>query len=221
MNKGVAVALVGLLTLAACGGSDAGSDAGDSLAPPTTELAPTRDDGENVSATAPGGDEVGETPDDEDAAAPTGLGSASVTLDGKTYQFGETNFPALRCDPDLFGVFWVLLGQVDESGDEVPNGGSLQIVLLHHDTDESEVGRAPEAILELTDVDQRWIADPEALEQYELEPASSQIDDYTIDGNSASGTATFYESNSYFAVQGGISDETLVSQGTFEATCAG
>ncbi len=50
-----------------------------------------------------------------------------------------------------------------------------------------------------------------------LEAGMSQVDSYTISGNSVSGTATFRE-NSHFASTGGAG-EVETAQGTFEATC--
>jgi hypothetical protein len=208
------------LLVAACGGADPADDAG----PDTTSAGPAVSSGDEPSPSTSNPAE--ETPDTSPAVA--GLGEASITIEGETLHFGETSFPALRCEPDMFGVFWVLLGQVDEQGDEVADGGLLELKLLLGGTDPDEVGQVPESMLRLPERDQEWIADREQIELSstdplpgELDPGTSQIDEYTIDGNSISGTATFFEENSWFAYSAGNAANYLTATATFEATCAG
>ncbi len=147
------------------------------------------------------------------------MGTATVTLEGETIRFGETSFPALRCDPDLFGVFWVILGEVDEQGEEVPNGGGFSLIVLGEGTDSASVGQVPMAQLTLPARDQIWIADPEEIELSNLEPGTSQIDEYTIDGNRVTGSATFFDRETWFAYSAANAEDFLVAEATFEVTC--
>lgn len=211
-----------MLIAAGCGGDsgDAGDSGGGEEAAPTTTSAPSDDGGSADAGTTPTtaasqGD--GETSDGGGSGAASGIGTASVTLNGETYLFGETSFPALRCDPDMFGIFWVLLMRVDEAGNEIPSGGSLDLELVQEGAQVDETNTAE---LKITDLDQEWVANPDDIELLGLDPGTSQIDSFTIDGNTVSGTATFYESNSYYAAVGGTADEVAVAQGTFEATCS-
>ncbi len=201
-----------VLVAAACGGGEAGSD--DTPA----------DDGSSVT-TAAGSPETSapETGDDGESTDPapsdlSGIGEGTVTLNGETYLFGEAGFPALQCEPDMFGVFFVVLQQVDASGGEVP-GGLLALTLLLEGTDPAVVGQDNTARLTIGGED--WIAEPEDIAERGLDPGTSQVDSYAIDGNSVSGTATLYEEESYYATTGGSTDPIVTAQGTFEVTCSG
>ena len=224
-----------MLLMAACGGDDAASDddtAGDGGATTTTLAAsPTTSDdssGEDPSDDGSQSDDMSADDADSDAgndggssSSVSGLGEATVTINGETYFFGETGFPALRCDPDLFGVFFVFLQMVDADGNEILGGGSVDMVLLQPGTDPEELDQRNEARVNIEALDQEWIADEEDITERELEAGTSQVDSYTIDGNRVTGTATFYEENSYWASIGDPSNEVAVTQGTFEVTCAG
>lgn len=216
MKRLVMPAVIGMLAASCGGGEDGAVD--------TTAGA------ESTGTTAPQGssDETSEgttttttaATDDAGGRDFSGIGAASVTIDGETYYFGETSFPAPQCEPDFFGVFVVTLMMVDEAGNEIPSGGGLQLQLLGEGTDPGVVGQLPEASVDIEALDQEWKANEEDFELFDLEPGTSQVDDYTIDGNTASGTATFYERNSYYAFVGGSADAVSVAEGTFEVTCA-
>jgi len=53
-----------------------------------------------------------------------------------------------------------------------------------------------------------------------VEPGESQVDEFTIDGDTVSGTATFVELNETFAHSGGGAKAQPVT-GTFEVSCPG
>ncbi len=192
------LAMIGALALvlAGCGGST------DS---PATEP-PTGDANPSISPSDDGS---------TDAGSPTvdGVGAASVTLDGETYLFGDTGRPGLQCKADFLGVYLLSLPEVDEAGNAVPDGASLSIALLQDGTDPDVVGQLPEATLSIRATSEDWIASEEFDDNLpEVEPGNSQVDDYTIDGNTASGTATFIERYSYATDQ-------KTAKGTFTATC--
>lgn len=216
-----------LLLIAACGGGDdaaqddvaAGADAAT-----TTTAAPVQSGGDSSSGgsqTDGGASEDDASGGDSGGAAVSGLGVGSVTINGETYQFGDSGFPALQCNPDLFGVFFAVLAMVDDQGNEVADGGGLELVLLHPGSDPEELGQTNEARVRIGSLEEEWIADEEDIAERELDPGTSQVDSYTIDGDRASGTATFYEEETYWASVGDSSKTVSVTEGTFEVTCAG
>jgi hypothetical protein len=205
----LAVALV----VAACGGeatSESIADA-DAVIPTTT----TTTGGQEPTSTSAGSSDTAASSEAPSDVA--GVGEGTATINGETRFFGDAGFPALRCEPDMFGIFFVFLQEVDESGAEV-SGGSLALTLLLEGTDPEVVGQENEAHLKVDDQD--WIADPEDIAERGLEAGMSQVDSYTVTGNSVSGTATFYEEESYYATTGGSSDPVVTMQGSFEVTCA-
>lgn len=208
------------LVVAACGGGDdgAGDADGGTDAPAATE-APAETE-------APGSTEAPaatEAPDDDEGDDPAleiaGIGQATVTLDGETYYYGDAGHPALQCEASFFGAMLMFLQRVDENGNAIDGGGGLQLTLLHEGTDPEELDQLPEMTVQLDELDEEWIADPTDFDERDLAPGTSQIDDYTIDGNTAIGTATLYEENSYWGA-GGDPAAVLTTTATFEATCA-
>lgn len=122
----------------------------------------------------------------------SGLCVASVTIEGETYNFGDTGI-AIQCTPDFFGVMMVALQMVDENGEQISQGGGFGGALLHEGTDPAVVGQLNGIGFSLKALDQEWIADEEDIESLGLDPGSSQVDTVTVNGNTASGTATVYE----------------------------
>jgi hypothetical protein len=124
-----------------------------------------------------------------------------VTIGGETWEFGPEEDSILeRCDSNFFGGYWVLF----RSGIEMVLPGenwAAQGV--------EEPGRVEVTLEDGTE----WVANPESLTFYGVQPGQSQIDSYSIDGSRAEGTATFVEAS---AVADGINPTT----GTFEAACA-
>ena len=214
MRSLVSMAAVALV-VAACGGEATSESVADADAVIATTTTP-RSGQEPARTSAPvnnDGDAPSESPSDV-----SGVGEGTATINGQTRFFGDAGFPALRCEPDMFGIFFVFLQEVDESGAEV-SGGSLALTLLLEGTDPEVVGQDNEAHLKVDDQD--WIADPQDIVERGLEAGTSQVDSYTVTGNSVSGTATFYEEESYYATTGGSSDPVVTAQGSFEVTCSG
>ena len=200
--------LVGVLVLvaAACGGGEGAEDeGGGTVAPQATEApAPAADDDSGATATT-----VAPAVDSDDLEEFLGEGTGSVTLNGETYYFGDAGFPAIQCMPDFFGVMRGFLQRVDESGAAVADGGGLQFALLLPGTDPEVVDQLNGMNLDLGSLDQEWVANEEHITERGLDPGTSQVDNVSFDGNTATGTATVYER---------FSQE--VSELTFEVTCA-
>ena len=69
------------------------------------------------------------------------------------------------------------------------------------------------------DSDLRWIADETFYERSDDLPAGLGVTDFSIDGSTASGTAVFFEEESFHQLFSG--SPLVVEEGTFEVTCAG
>jgi hypothetical protein len=204
------------LVVAACGGGsdDAGTNSG-SDEPDTTAAATTaamsQDDGMEETTAPPttSGSEDSNAGVDPEASGPS---TATVTLEGETYNFSTEGAVVAQCLTDLFGVFSVQLPMVDESG--APANGSVSIVALHEGTDPKVVEEVNSIQIGIGDED--WIAD-EANMMFDnsdlLQPGMSQVDTVAIEGRTVRGTATFFRQNSVFT------GEVETATGTFEATC--
>jgi len=184
-----------LLAVSCGGGADDGpSDGTSDTAAPTETAAPAETDG----TAAP----------DESGDSGSGSMSASLTIDGETYEFSETGFAAETCDPSFFGGFWAALYMPDGAGG-VMSGTSATILLIPEELeDDLEQVSAIAVSVDSAAVD--YHADPE------LEGRGgglSSVDSFTIDGNSATGSATFVNRDTPF-------DEDIVPvEGTFEVAC--
>jgi hypothetical protein len=214
-RRGATLFVALILVIAACGGSSSEPES----TPVTTVVdSPTESDPVVTTSSAAEASE-GEGSGGTNQAPTSGLGIASVTIEGETYHFGDTGI-AIQCTPDFFGVMMVALQMVDENGDAVTDGGGFGAALLHEGTDPAVVGQVNSLRLKLQSLDKVWIANEEDIVALGLDPGSSQVDSLVIDGNTASGTATVYELNSYYRVQGGNADSVDVAQATFEINCA-
>ena len=126
-------------------------------------------------------DDSGDPDDDaaDDAAGSDGdevpgEASATIALNGVTYEFAFVDFPAERCEPDVFGVFQVVMYSEDQSA-------RVDIELP------GETDGTPRFRLNVESGD--WVAD-ETDEWPAVTPGDSEVADYTIDGRSASGSGT-------------------------------
>ncbi len=190
--------------MTACGGGDsAESDettVGNDAAPTTAAEAPSSDTTEDLMDQA-------ESANDAANAEAEG-GAASVTIDGVTIEAMSFDDALVqRCDPDFFGGFWVIL-----ASDPDPATQPDIIEMAFPGGDYTD----PPFIKVTTDTgDTEWIAEegdvPEGTPQPNIQ--------WTVDGNTVSGTATVYEENSLFAVRGGQVDEVTTAEASFEATC--
>jgi hypothetical protein len=215
MMKRIAGIAILALGLSACGG---GGEVGESADVTTTQPDTA---GTTKAASSPDASEPAE--DDGDEGAGSGgveAHSATVTIGGETYTFGDTGFAAQQCKPDLFGVFFAVLYMIDDEGNPDIERGVVNFTLLRDGVDSEQVEQWPELTVSIADLDLEWIADERGALELGIEAGMSQVDSYTVEGNRASGTATFYESNSYWAMVGGQADELETAQGSFEVVCA-
>ena len=216
MTRRYAVALVALVVAATgCGGGD-GDDSQDGA----TTVAP----GATTAGTSPGAASTTQAPapsGSADGAADT----AVVTIGDQTWRFGLGGQAFTQCEYNQFGTgnLFAALVQVDEAGEPVTtDGGAAANVLLELYADNyEELGLDPPGI-EVTDEANGavWIADIQDESDFDIDPGTSMVSSLTIDGRTASGTATFYDRNVYFAWLGGTGDKPAGVAGTFEVTCA-
>jgi hypothetical protein len=214
MMKLLAVCGAVLLPIAACGGSDDDSSTENAAnATAATEASPTEDENGSAATPAPESDDAGESEDSEGSgesgeSGGTGPSTATVTIDGQTYEFSTEGAVVAQCQTDMFGIFSVQLPGVD--GD-----GGIGIVALLEGTDPAVVEQVNAVEVSIGDED--WVAD-ESSDLFDmsdaLQPGMSQVDSVEIDGSTVRGTATFVRQTSLF---GGGEPETAT--GTFEATC--
>lgn len=201
-----------VLVVAACSGS--GDDGtGDNSPDPT----PTSgsEDGSGGSDNGDDGGSGDDTPTDSgDETSSDGIGTATVTIGDTTYEFAPMfDGPGFQCNPDFFGGFFVVAtdGPVTQGPNSI--GASLGIS-----------GETPEVTLRVEsggDADIEWIADAGKYDDLDDLPEGIGVTDFSIDGNTASGTGVFFNENSYWAVLGGVADEVEVASGSFEITCNG
>ena len=213
--KGTMLLAIVAVVAASCGSSDGEPDA-----VATTSVEAEKPEGSVLTTTTTTLPET-QAPDSGGGGQTqvSGLGVASVTIEGETYNFGDTGV-AIQCTPDFFGVMMVALQMVDENGDQAPQGGGFGAALLHEGTDPAVVGQLNSIGFSLKALDKEWIANEEDIASLGLDSGSSQVDTVMVEGNTASGTATVYELNSYYAVQGGTAEGVDVAQAAFEITCA-
>jgi len=208
MKRFAATALVAL-ALAACGGGDTDDPAATEEAATTADEATAATDeatttAATTAAETPATDaaetEASETEDDDSATGESGevqgIGAATVTIDGEVTTFAGTDFAAETCAPDRFGIFFAVLQQVDDTGAAV-DGGLVEAIFLHDDMDAETAGQDNRIAVTLGDTE--WIAD--------VAEGEGQVDDVTVDGSSASATATLNGADGPAA-------------GTLEVTCA-
>ena len=216
MKRLASLLAAGALILTACGGSDPAVSEGDPGEDTTTVAVDTtaQDDGGagqstvTTATSTTGSDSTGES---------TGGGNvATVTIGDQTFEFdANPEGPITDCNPDFFGAFWVVGGD--------PDGNSLNLLLPAEGDANFDDPPSVRVVDRGTGAD--WTADVSLLEtgNYEdvLDAGDSQVDSYTVEGNTASGTATFVDENQIFAVLGGTADSVEPVTGAFEVTCAG
>lgn len=216
MGKSLFIAGAFVLALAACGGSDEPSSDSEETASTTA----AQSSGEETDETTPPAETTAPAPEataddgddgddgDSDGAAGTGPSTATVTIDGETYEFSTEGAIVAQCKTDLFGVFIVQLPRV--GGD-----GNVSVVALREGTDPAVVEQTNSVQVSLGDDD--WVAD-EGSDLFDnseaLQPGMSQVDSVEIDGSTVRGSATFVRTLSAFGV-----GELETVTGTFEATC--
>ena len=124
-----------------------------------------------------------------------------MTVGDETYTCGETGFITETCNPDFFGGAQVILQLLDVGGEPLTVGDKmvfLDIALIPNDPSSTAVN------VPTPEPDREWIADSESTQV-----SGTSVDDWSIDGNTIRGSATFAST----AGEGPV-------PGTFEVVCA-
>ena len=99
------------------------------------------------------------------------------------------------------------------------------VTILLPPTDDPNFEDPPSVRVKVNDGGPDFTADPSILEtgNYDtvISEGDTQVDSFTVDGNTASGTATFVDEQAIFAALGGAADDPEPVRGSFEVTCAG
>lgn len=203
-GRRVLCAATAVVALAACGGGD---DEAPNADEPAAATEAANDPADESAAEEPASDEP---PAEEPAANEPAGGDniASVIIDGTTYEVDVSLGPAPQCDPDFFAAFLV------SGGD--PQGFFYALLPPPDDPNHTD---PPNVSLRVNDGEFEWIADP-SKQMSGVEPGESQVEEFTVDGNTVKGTATFVELNETYAHSGGGPKAQPVN-GTFEVSCAG
>lgn len=177
-----------VLAFAACGGGAAGESPGTTA---TTGEAATSTE-PSAQSTPPDTTTPETTPAPQSQSPDPERSGAVITVDGETFTYAVVDDGG-SCNPDFFGAFRAILTRIDENGDPVPLDGAGEgltegVTISVSETLEGVIGGP------------RWSAGNDGDE-------TTSIDWVEIDGNHASGTATFAVGT----------DETAA--GSFEVVC--
>jgi len=220
--KILGLALTLVLIAAACAGSDGSAEETAGDASPSATNA-------NDAVTTSSADAPADTTTTASSGTTEFVAVATVTIGGETINFrAEGIYATANCRPARDGLFRALLDPVDQNGEPLPNVGrnELDLVLLHEGTDPDQVGESNYVAVYLASDDPSnlnyttgWTADAEDAERWGYDPALSQVNSYTIDGETASGTATFVTNESSAAFLRGDADTVESVQGIFSVNC--
>ncbi len=196
--------IAALLVFAGCGGDDTDSTDGDDAAADVSGDA--GDDAESGDADSDSDSDADVADADGGDAPAAGNGTATVVIDGATYQFAQVE-PSPDDDYYTFcstvaGTLQAVFPLVDEAGNAV-EGGELSVIFLEPGGIAADQGESPEFSVS---VDQQFWFHEEG-----------QPIDVPADGRSASGTATLSQSGTMNAETGAI--ETTPFDVTIEMSC--
>lgn len=195
----VAFALLAL----GCGGGD---DTAETPLAAESDADESPDDSGEPAAEPPADESDGGDTDSGDAdAADAGAGGSNVarfTVAGETFDFEWEAGALTRCDTDFFGGFWALASDSDGAGFEAeiwPDDAAdpTQVSRI-------EVKAGPDG--------PDWTADPDKTIGQTIADWPAQVDSFEINGNTATGTATFVGPFAFDEEPEGV-------PGTFEITC--
>jgi hypothetical protein len=210
------LAVLGMaLVLAGCGGGDDGASVASTDTSPSD--APTDDAEAEPAAEESSGDDT-----TEDAAEPAPEASSGGQM--LVVTIGDTTYEA-----DLSTDFTVCIsmgGAVGAAG-PIPgiDGGSINVDIPPEDYETStDQGWEPPSVRVDLGEDENgvpvsWRASPEVAEFWPEFAGTSQVDSFTVDGASASGTATFIDDFGIQLFLAGQGDEPQPVQGTFAVSC--
>lgn len=194
------------LIAAACGGGDSDTgESGTTDAPVTTTAAPAAPQTTAIADTteAPQPDEP--APAGSEAS---GESTATVTIDGVSYEFGA-NGPAATCDPTFFGGFFAVLYSPDLSD-------NFAVELWKEGTGDGEQVSGATMNVDAGGETLDLEADPE-MSWPAAEAGTSYVSEFNYDGNRAEGTIYFI--NSEVAYDASLAPlDAIVAE--FEVVCA-
>ncbi len=207
----VVTVLALLFTVSSCGGGDdSGSTAASADAPPSEEPADT--------ATEPASSDGAA----EEAAEPAPEASAGekklvVTIGGETY---EADLSA-----DL--TVCISMGGAIGAAGPIPgiDGGTIDVDIPIEDYEASaDEGWEPPSVRVDLGEDENGVpvdfrAGGDIVDSFPDLAGKSQVDSFSVDGTSASGTATFIDVFQVQLAQGGQVEEPQPMPGTFEVSC--
>lgn len=198
--------LVGLLAAIMIGAIGCGGDSDDSATTPGPTSTGDASDSDPTNTPEPSDADDG---DDASQSAPA-EGEATVTLGDVTWEFALSGDAREMCNPNFSGLFFVSMFTQDENGDEIvfsltaPAGAGTGVVQAGATLINGEL----------------WIADTSVYDTFPDLPEGVDAS-VQIDGNSATGSATFYEDRALQATrQSGGTYEGELREGTFAVTCA-
>lgn len=196
--------------LVACGGGDgeASSEATDApaatSAPAATVPGVTDEDGD--------GDIIDEATEQFEEMVDTEGGFGTVTIGDETWEFEAfESIPIAACDADFFGGFFAVL---TDGEDMMQPLNGMTLTLPGGDfTDPPEL-----SVNIAVGGEADWIADETIYERNADLPEGIGVTSFSIDGGTATGTALFYEEESFLQFNAGLG-ELVTAEGTFEVTC--
>lgn len=150
--------------------------------------------------------EQGAEPADEPEGASGGLNRATITVGDQTYEFEWETSSIQLCNPDFFGGF-VAIAATTSAAD------SFDAEFAEEGTPGFE-DRAPRIEVSEADNGAHWTADPQETIAATYDSWPAKVDSFELDGNRASGTATFVGETAF-------DEEPVGVPGTFDITCAG
>ena len=194
------------LAAVACGGG------GVDTAPPTTDATTTAATQASPSTTAAParGTPTTTTAPATEAPMKSESGAGSATIGDITWDFALTGDPREQCLPDIGGTFLVAMFKEESNGDQLALNITAQPdgrIVVHAGSPLVSEGM--------------WISDEAIYASFpDLEPGVAA--EVTINGNTITGTGTFYEDRSLReTLQSGDPYEAGLVQGRFSATCPG
>lgn len=210
---GLTLAVVALFALGACGGDSDDSD-GDDDAPEATSAATNASGGDNDSNSDDNDNDSNGAADDGDDNG--GAAVARVTIGDESWEFDlEHQFSTCI---SLGGA----IGAVGPAADGTEVTVDINLPPEDWESDSSDDGWAPPSVRLDDDVnDRQWRAGGDIITDMlagrDGIEGASQVDSFSSDGGSGSGTATFIDMRAVTFAAGDALPESV--QGTFEVSC--
>lgn len=165
-------------------------------------------DGPGATPTTAGG-----TPGTDAPPADGGTNLAVVEIGDHRYEVNVTPDAIQRCSPDFFGAFWVIGFTAEDMS------STLEMMLTPENRNELGMDE-PYIRVDDPETGIDWRADPNYFADTDLPEGMSQVDSFTVDGNRATGTATFIDADAANNALFGNGEMPEPVTGTFEVVCS-